>query len=92
MIALTRRQRRRRALAQPFPAAWRDLLARRLVHWNLLDVPERARLEDLIRVFLAQKKWESANGLVLTDEIRVLISAMACLLVLGRDDDDPYRG
>jgi MtfA peptidase len=92
LIALTRRQRRRRALAQPFPPAWRDLLSRRLVHWNLLDAPERSRLEDLIRVFLAQKKWESANGLVLTDEIRVLISAMACLLVLGRDDDDPYRG
>ena len=92
MIALTRRQRRRRALAQPFPPAWRDLLSRRLVHWSLLDADERSRLEDLIRIFLAHKKWESANGLVLTDEIRVLISAMACLLVLGREDDDPYRG
>ncbi len=50
-----------------------------------------ARLEDLIRVFLVDKKWESAGGLELTDEIKVLISAMACLLVLGLPDD-AYRG
>ncbi len=91
MIALTRGARRRRALAEPFPDAWRGLLARRLVHWNLLDDAERGRLEDLIRVFLVDKKWESSGGLELSDEIKVLISAMACLLVLGLPDD-AYRG
>ncbi len=91
MIVLGRRARHRRALATPFPPAWRDLLDRRLVHWRLLDETERRRLEDLIRVFLVDKKWESSQGLELTDEIRVLISAMACLLILGLDDD-AYRG
>jgi MtfA peptidase len=91
VIALTRGARRRRALATPFPEAWRTLLAQRLVHWNLLDGPERQRLEELIRVFLVEKKWESAGGLELTDEIKVLISAMACLLVLALPDD-AYRG
>ena len=81
MIALTRRARRRRALAVPFPDAspcrpvpdaWRQLLARRLVHWNLLDDDERARLEDLIRLFLVDKKWEGTAGFELTDDVRVL--------------------
>jgi MtfA peptidase len=92
LIALTRRARRRRALAEPFPPAWRELLATRLAHWNLLDAAERSRMEDLIRMFVAEKRWEAANGLELTEEIRVMIGAMACLLILGLDDDDAYRG
>jgi MtfA peptidase len=92
LIALTRRQRRRRALAEPFPDSWRALLAEQLVHWNLLDADERRRLEELVRLFLVDKKWEAANGLELTDRMRVLISAMACLLALGFDADDPYPG
>lgn len=87
MSPLTRFGRRRHALDQPFPDAWRDLLRSSLVHWSLLDDGERAELEDLIRIFLVDKRWQAANGLTLTDEIRVQISAMACLLVLGLDLD-----
>jgi MtfA peptidase len=90
MFALTRGARRRRALSVPFPDAWRELLARRLVHWSLLDAAEQGRLEDLIRLFLVDKKWESSGGFDLTDEVRVLISAMACLLILELDYDS-YR-
>jgi MtfA peptidase len=85
VIALTRRARRRRALETPFPDAWRELLGADLVHWSLLDDDERARMEDLIRVFVVDKKWEATNGFELTDEVRVLISAMACFLILGLD-------
>jgi Mlc titration factor MtfA (ptsG expression regulator) len=91
MIALTRRARRRRALSLPFPDEWRQLLARRLVHWNLLDASERARLEDLIRLFLVDKKWEGTSGFDLTEDVRVLISAMACLLILGLDFEAYHR-
>ncbi len=75
MSPLTRFGRRRHALDQPFPDAWRDLLRSSLVHWSLLDDGERAELEDLIRIFLVDKRWQAANGLTLTDEIRVQISA-----------------
>jgi Mlc titration factor MtfA (ptsG expression regulator) len=85
MIALTNRAKRRRALQVPFPDEWRRLLGERLVHWRALDDAERARLEDLVRMFLVDRKWEGTAGFVLTDEVRVLISAMACLLVLGLD-------
>ncbi len=91
MIALTRRARRRRALSVPFPDEWRQLLAGRLVHWNVLDAVERARLEELIRLFLVDKRWEGTAGFVLGDDVRVLISAMACLLILGLDYDAYHR-
>ena len=86
-MAFTRRQRRREALARPFPDAWRDLLARNVAHWGMLDAAERTRLEELIRIILVDKDWEAANGFALTDEIRLIISAMACLLILGLDYD-----
>jgi Mlc titration factor MtfA (ptsG expression regulator) len=49
----------------------------------MLEDGERAHLRALIQVFIAEKNWEGAGGLELTDEIRVTISAQACLLLLG---------
>jgi Mlc titration factor MtfA (ptsG expression regulator) len=49
----------------------------------MLEDAERDHLRTLIQVFVAEKNWEGAGGLELTDEIRVTISAQACLLLLG---------
>jgi len=49
----------------------------------MLEDAERAHLRALIQVFIAEKNWEGAGGLELTDEIRVTISAQACLLLMG---------
>jgi len=86
-FAITRLGRRRRALDRPFPDAWRALLGRRLVHYSRLTRDERERLEDLIKVFVVDKKWQAARGFDLTEEVKVLISAMACLLILELDYD-----
>lgn len=45
---------------------------------------DREKLEALTRVFLAEKTFEGAGGLELTDEMRVAIAARACLMVLHR--------
>jgi hypothetical protein len=81
--SLSTARRWRRALAEPFPEEWRRLLAARVANWRLLEQSEQARLEDLIRLFLACTLWEGAAGLTVTDEMRVTIAAEACLLVLG---------
>ncbi len=86
-MPFTHRGRRRQALTRPFPDSWRELLTRGFAHWNLLDLEERRRLEDLIRIILADKYWESTSGFTLTEEMRVLIAAMASRLVLGLDYD-----
>jgi Mlc titration factor MtfA (ptsG expression regulator) len=49
----------------------------------MLDDAEHAHLRALIQVFIAEKYWEGAGGLTLTDEICVTISAQACLLLLN---------
>jgi len=54
-----------------------------MAHWRLLDATERSRLEDLIKGFLHDKRFEWSNGLRASDEIRVLVAASACLLILG---------
>lgn len=76
--------RRRKKLTQaPFPPLWEDIIRHNVAHYCLLDDAERAHLRALIQVFIAEKYWEGAGGLELTDEIRVIISAQACLLLLG---------
>ena len=80
-------RRRKKLMSAPFPAAWEDILRRNMGHFRLLSDAERARLRSLIQVFIAEKHWEGAGGLVLNDEIRVTISAHACLLLLGLPHD-----
>jgi Mlc titration factor MtfA (ptsG expression regulator) len=77
-------ERRRKKLARaPFPPLWEEIIRRNVAHYCILDDAERAHLRALIQVFIAEKYWEGAGGLELTDEIRVTISAQACLLLLG---------
>lgn len=77
--------RRRRALATPFPAAWDALLARRLEPYAGLAPAQRSQLQDLLRLFLASKRFHGCGGLDVTEEMRVCIAAQACLLLLNRD-------
>jgi Mlc titration factor MtfA (ptsG expression regulator) len=76
-------QRRKKLTAAPFPSSWEDIVRRNVAHYCQLNTAERAQLHALIQIFIAEKDWEGAGGLILTDEIRVTISAQACLLLLG---------
>lgn len=65
--------RRKKLTQSPFPAEWESIIRRNVVHYCMLDDAERAHLRSLIQVFIAEKNWEGAGGLELTDEIRVTI-------------------
>ena len=78
-----RQRRRRKAVEAAFPQQWRDYLDEGMFHWRWLDTDERTRLEDLIKGFLHDKRFEWSNGLVASDQIRVLVAGSACLLILG---------
>ncbi|MCZ6602225.1 MAG: zinc-dependent peptidase [Planctomycetota bacterium] len=77
--------RRLRFLAGPFPDAWKVWARKAIPAYDRLTEQERIKLQDDIRLFVGEKHWEGCGGLDLTDEIRVTISAQACLLVLGLD-------
>lgn len=63
-------------------AAWRQALAR-LPYCQALTPQERQRLRDLVTLFLLQKKFEGAAGLIVTDEMRLWVAVQACVLILN---------
>jgi len=80
---------RRRPAVLPEPQ--RALLATRLPQWPRLTPELRARFEARVVEFLARKRFYGCNDLVVTEEMRVLIAGIACLLIL-RPEARVYRG
>jgi MtfA peptidase len=87
VFGLFGQRRRERLRAEPVPLAWRVILERNLPIFTRLPLEDQTELLRHVQVFLAEKKFEGAGGLQLTDEIRVTIAAQACLLLLHRDTD-----
>jgi len=82
------KNRRREALRQqPLSPEERALLDRNIPYLVQLDARDRAELEGLVRIFLAEKSFEGCGGLSLTDEIKLTIAGQACLLLLHRETD-----
>jgi Mlc titration factor MtfA (ptsG expression regulator) len=73
----------RRRPPPALPGDWVEIVERNVAHWALLDAAERERLGELMAAIVERKRWEAANGFVLTDEIRTVIAAQAALLILG---------
>lgn len=55
-----------------------------------LDEAGRARLGGLMQIFLDEKNFEGGAGFVVTDEMKLVIAAEACLLLVHRDAEVPY--
>jgi Mlc titration factor MtfA (ptsG expression regulator) len=85
MFGWLQARHRRQILEHLFPESWNSILEHNVAHWKLLDDVERVQLRSLVQVFVAEKQWEGCGGLELTDQIRVTIAGLACLLVLGLD-------
>jgi Mlc titration factor MtfA (ptsG expression regulator) len=77
--------RRRKALGEPFPEAWRVLLRDRYDHYDRLPEAERGRFEDDLRIFLAETRLTGV-GIEATEELRLLVAASAVTLSLGWRD------
>ncbi len=87
MFGFFKRWRRRTVLERPFPEEWRAIIDENVSMIETLTLEERAELEKLMLVFLDEKRFEGANDLVVTDEMKVTIAAQACFLLLHRDTD-----
>ena len=84
MFRWLRDRRRKRWLKLAFPEEWEAIIQRNIAYDAMLDVDERKRLRDFVRVFVEEKSFEGCGGLELDDEIRITIAAQAGILVLGR--------
>ncbi|MCF8168503.1 MAG: zinc-dependent peptidase [Rhodoferax sp.] len=79
--------RRQRIQTNAFPARWRKVLQRRVPMVRRLPVPLQLQLKKHMQVFVAEKTFIGCAGLVITEEMRVVIAAQACLLLLNRPMD-----
>jgi Mlc titration factor MtfA (ptsG expression regulator) len=78
--------RRRRIAARPFPREWMQFL-NELPVYHRLSADDQAELRRHIAIFIAEKNFEGCAGLVVTDRMKVIISAHSCLLLLHRETD-----
>lgn len=71
-----------------FKPEWEKILERRFAVYRHLPPELRDRLHQLVCEFVNEKQFEACGGLKkITEEMRVLIAAQACLLLVGRPKD-----
>jgi Mlc titration factor MtfA (ptsG expression regulator) len=76
---------RKRALRdKPFPSVWLNILKSSLPIYESLPQEEQARLQYLMKVFIDQKDFYGCAGLTITEEMKVMIAAEACLLLINK--------
>ncbi|MEA5515678.1 M90 family metallopeptidase [Nodularia sp. UHCC 0506] len=77
------KQRRNLVKGRPFPPLWTAVIENHLPIYLKLSPDERRRLQGHIQVFLAEKQFIGCGGLQVTEEMKVTIAAVACLLLLN---------
>lgn len=79
-----REKHRQELRARDFPAEWRETLKKNVGLYPRLPQTLKAELEGHVQVFLEEKEFEGCGGLSVTDEMRVTVAGLACLLLLNR--------
>lgn len=79
--------RRNRVRETAFPAVWRKILRERVPLVRKLPQHLQMQLKKHMQVFIAEKSFLGCAGLQITEEMRVVIAAQACLLILNRSTD-----
>nr|WP_290225387.1 M90 family metallopeptidase [Trichocoleus desertorum] len=77
------KRRRDRLKQRPFSPLWDAVVENYLPIYPRLSASERRRLQGHIQVFLKEKQFIGCAGLQITEEMRLAIAAVACLLLLN---------
>ena len=83
----TRAQKRARLRAEAWTEEDVRTIERGFPYFKRLSEADRSELLGHVRVFLDEKHFEGAGGLEVTRDMRLLVAAQACLLLLRRDTD-----
>lgn len=86
-----RAKHRTLVIGEPFPDEWRILLLRNLPIYGRMPPALRLQLEPAVRAFLTRIEFVGCDGLQVTDEMRLVVAAQACLLIV-QTDADAYAG
>lgn len=74
---------RDRLIAKPFPKSWLSIITSNISIYDKLSAEQQKELQGHLQVFLKEKQFIGCLGLQITEEIKVTISAIACLLLFG---------
>jgi hypothetical protein len=80
---LLAKQRRDRLKERLFPPLWNAVVENYLPIYPRLSTSERRRLQGHIQVFLKEKQFIGCGGVQVTEEMKLAIAAVACLLLLN---------
>lgn len=82
-----KQQRREKLIAESFPPIWRQWLIADFPLYQKLPADLQKKLEGHIKVFVSEKVFVGCADFEITDEVKVLIAAQACILILNTGDD-----
>ncbi|WP_341529445.1 M90 family metallopeptidase [Nostoc sp. UHCC 0302] len=77
------KQRRNRIKYRSFPPLWNATIENNLPIYLQLSPDERRRLQGHIQVFLREKQFIGCQGVQVTEEMKLTIASVACLLLLN---------
>lgn len=80
-------QRRDKLKKQVVPTQWQELLSNEFSLYNKLPDDLKETLTSHMQVFLDEKEIVGRNGFEVGENVKVLIAAQACLLILNRPGD-----
>lgn len=80
-------QKRSKLLARPFPRPWQELLHDRVWQYQYLDLSQRDRLHDCVKVIVAEVDWQGLDGHTVNEGMRVTIGGHVSLMLLGLEND-----
>lgn len=72
---------------KPFPPEHEYILKRDVRFYRKLNRRRKKLLQERLKIFMSVKIFEGCGGLTITDEMKVVISAYACLLILENPSD-----
>lgn len=67
---------------RPFPSKWLQIVQAGLPVYDSLTTQEKEKLQQLIQLFIAKKRFVGCAGQEIDERVKVTIAAEACLLVL----------
>ncbi len=82
MSGLLRKLRRRKLTRRPIPKKWLTILEESVPFYAQISDEMRERFLEMLKIFVWEKYFIGAGGMVITDEVRVAISACAVRLIL----------
>jgi Mlc titration factor MtfA (ptsG expression regulator) len=79
-----RASRRRALFSTPLSSDWQQTLEQKIPLYRALPEALKDQLHGRINIFLDEKHFTGCGGLEISDEIRLVIAAQACMLLLNR--------